>query len=133
VIVTYSDAFVGFPCRVLGGFGYDRARGVAVTWDVGVGPWKKRLVGPPVVEKKKGEELEEEGKEWLDWSNVDSKDLPFVVVFGAVKAIGETSKVAREVTENVDLFVGRYLTLIATAYIGIKFLHFKVFPDIIPF
>ena len=31
--------------------------------------------------------------------------------------------------DAVDLFVGRYLVLWVTAYIGLKFLHFKVLPD----
>ena len=62
-------------------------------------------------------------------SNVKSQDIPFVVVFGSFKAVGETSKFVREVAEGFDLFVGRYLTLIATAYIGVKFVHFKIFPD----
>jgi hypothetical protein len=35
----------------------------------------------------------------------------------------------REFLEAFDVFVGRYLVLFATAYIGVKFLHFKVFPD----
>jgi hypothetical protein len=56
-----------------------------------------------------------------------------VVLAGGVKAVGETSKVIKEVLEALDLFVGRYLTLIATGYIGIKFIHFKVFPDFPPF
>ena len=47
--------------------------------------------------------------------------------------MGETSKIVREGFEALDLFVGRYLTLIVTEYIGFKFLHFKVFPDFPPF
>jgi len=125
VVLTYGDVFVGLPLRLFFGFGYDRARGVAVTWDVGIGPWKKRLVGPKI------EEGKEEGKKGdaLDWTNAKPQDLPLVVVFGAFKAVGETSKFTRETAEGFDLFVGRYLTLIATAYVGVKFLHFKVFPD----
>ena len=38
-------------------------------------------------------------------------------------------KVFREFIEALDLFVGRYLVLIASGYIIIKFLHFKIFPD----
>lgn len=34
----------------------------------------------------------------------------------------------RELVEGLDLFVGRYLVLIATGYIAFKFVHFKVFP-----
>jgi len=39
------------------------------------------------------------------------------------------NKVFREFIEALDLFVGRYLVLIASGYIIIKFLHFKIFPD----
>jgi len=35
----------------------------------------------------------------------------------------------RQVLEAVDSFVGRYLVLVATFYLAVKFLHFKVFPD----
>jgi hypothetical protein len=35
----------------------------------------------------------------------------------------------REFIEGLDLFVGRYLVLIASGYIILKFVHFKVFPD----
>jgi len=126
VVVTYGDAFLGLPCRLIGGFGYNRARGLPLIFDVGVGPWKKRLIGPPM-KKKNGKEEEEEDAG--SWSKVQPKDLPFVLFFGAFKVVGETSKVTREVTEAADLFVGRYLSLVTTAYIGFKFLHFKIFPD----
>ena len=35
----------------------------------------------------------------------------------------------REFIEALDLFVGRYLVIIASGYIILKFVHFKVFPD----
>ena len=88
---------------------------------------------------------------------VTPASIPVLVSSGAVKLIGETSKVswdestscissikfisllnsiltnflqvARDVTDSIDIFVGKYLTLIATGYIGLKFIHFKVFPD----
>jgi hypothetical protein len=39
------------------------------------------------------------------------------------------TQLLREFFDLLDLFVGRYLVLLATGYILIKFLHFKVFPD----
>jgi hypothetical protein len=39
------------------------------------------------------------------------------------------SKFFREFIEGLDLFVGRYLVLIASGYIIVKVIHFKVFPD----
>ena len=38
----------------------------------------------------------------------------------------------RRAVELLDVFVGRYLLLTTVAYVGIKFIHFKVF-DPIPF
>mmetsp|Transcript_573 Transcript_573/g.1023 ORF Transcript_573/g.1023 Transcript_573/m.1023 type:complete len:410 (+) Transcript_573:131-1360(+) len=130
VLFTYADLFVGAPCRWIGGFAYDRARGKPVTLDVGVGPFKTRVIGPGNPKEKVKEETLEE---MLDLSMLEPKDYPIVIVTGTVKAFGETSKVARDVLEAIDLFVGRYLTLLASGYIGIKFLHFKVFPDFPPF
>ena len=47
VIITYTDFLLGLPARVLGGFVYDRSMGKPVTLDVGLGPFKTRLIGPP--------------------------------------------------------------------------------------
>jgi hypothetical protein len=38
-------------------------------------------------------------------------------------------KILREFIEGLDLFVGRYLVLVASGYIIVKVIHFKVFPD----
>mmetsp|Transcript_13936 Transcript_13936/g.30619 ORF Transcript_13936/g.30619 Transcript_13936/m.30619 type:complete len:81 (+) Transcript_13936:962-1204(+) len=73
----------------------------------------------------------EDGKSDLqsDLEKVSPAALPAVAISGAVKGVGETSKFTREIFEALDLFIGRYLVLIATGYIGLKFLHFKIFPD----
>ena len=42
-------------------------------------------------------------------------------------------QILREILDALDLFVGRYLVLWATAYIALKFIHFKIFPDFPPF
>jgi len=133
VLVTYTDVFIGVPCRLFGGFAFDRARGKPVTLDVGFGPFKTRIIGPGDAkeDRKKGGETFEDVVGSLE--KVQSRDVPVVVVSGVVKSVGETSKFIREFLEALDLFVGRYLTLIATGYIGIKFLHFKVFPEFPPF
>lgn len=132
VLATYADVFLGLPARSLGGFAFDRARGKPVTFDVGFGPFKTRLVGPgsPQDDKNKPEETL---ADLMKFEGIEGKDLVIVVLAGGVKAFGETSKVVKEVLEAIDLFVGRYLTLIATGYIGIKFIHFKIFPDFPPF
>lgn len=130
VLVTYADIFLGLPFRWLGGFAFDRARGKPVTLDVGFGPFKTRVVGPGDA---KEPQRDDTISEMLDFNGIETKYLPIVVVTGGFKVVGETSKVARDVFEAIDLFVGRYLTLLASGYIGIKFIHFKVFPDFPPF
>jgi hypothetical protein len=47
VILTYTDFLIGLPSRLFGGFAFDRAQGKPVTLDVGFGPFKTRLIGPP--------------------------------------------------------------------------------------
>lgn len=50
-----------------------------------------------------------------------------------IKLYGEVLGSIKTVLENVDTFVGRYLVIFTTFYITFKFLHFKVFNDVIPF
>lgn len=126
VIAVYADAFLGAPARLFGGFFFDRARGKPVTLDVGLGPWKTRLVGPPEEEVK---ELKMEDV----FKELGPVEIAALLGSGAVKYAGEGSRIFREVFEAIDLFVGRYLVLLATGYIGFKILHFKVFPDFPPF
>ena len=42
------------------------------------------------------------------------------------------AQLEREAVEALDLFVGRYLLLATVAYVGLKFVHFKIF-DPIPY
>jgi len=120
VIVTFADVFAGSFLRCFGGFGFDRAAGKPMTFVIGIGPWKKRLIG--------SEESKEEAKNELKLG-VTAVTAPLLLVFGSAKYAWELSKFVREVAEGIDLFVGRYLVLISAAYVGVKFLHFKVFPD----
>lgn len=123
VITTYFDLLVGLPFRIFGGFFYDRALGRPVTLDFGLGPFKTRLFGPSqeVLQKM------DRGEELVDLSN--PLTLLIVLTSGTVQLVGKTSGFVREFLEAIDLFVGRYLVFLATFYIGVKFLHFKVFPD----
>mmetsp|Transcript_7202 Transcript_7202/g.9770 ORF Transcript_7202/g.9770 Transcript_7202/m.9770 type:complete len:408 (-) Transcript_7202:250-1473(-) len=132
VILTYTDVFLGGPCRFFGSYLLDRSKGIPVTFDIGFGPLKKRIIGPPDEEIKKASG-EEDDKKLLDLEGITPANLPFVIASGTLKYAGETSKILRDVMESLDLFVGRYLTLIATGYIALKFVHFKVFPDFPPF
>lgn len=127
VLYTYADFFLGTPLRVIGGYTYDRARGKPVTFDIGLGPFKTRVIGPG--NPKDNPYKEDTLDELLDFSKIENKDIPFALLTGGIKGVGETSKVVKETLESIDLFVGRYLVTLATGYVGIKFLHFKVFPE----
>jgi len=130
VIVTYFDFFIGLPARLFGGFAFDRSLGKPVTLDIGIGPWKTRVVGPKNIADPSINVDESDLEAILsDIKKVGPASYIPVALTGAVKSVGESSKFTREIIEGLDLFVGRYLTLIATGYIGIKFLHFKIFPD----
>ncbi|KAL3944291.1 MAG: hypothetical protein SGBAC_001636 [Bacillariaceae sp.] len=130
VIFTYADFFLGAPMRILGGFSFDRARGRPVTFDIGFGPFKTRIIGP------KDLEVDENAGKFdfsVDMSKTEMKNIPGIVFAGSVKAAGQTVGLLRELLDAIDLFVGKSLILWATAYIGFKFIHFKVLPDFPPF
>lgn len=98
IIAFYGDLIVGGPCRLFGGFFFDRARGEPVTLDVSFfGFFKTRLVGPPVdfkeeeIKKKLGGDSD---KSILDFDNVKPTDIPLLAVSGGVKLVGEASKVS---------------------------------------
>lgn len=55
-----------------------------------------------------------------------------VVGWGALLGVGLLSQGFRQIIEALDVFVGRYLLLTTVAYVGIKFVHFKIF-DPFPF
>ena len=92
VISFYGDLVFGGPCRLFGGFLFDRARGKPVTLDVSFfGFFKTRLVGPPTDFKD-----EEKGSKepLLDFENVKPVEVPILVLSGGVKLVGEASKVS---------------------------------------
>jgi hypothetical protein len=82
VIVTYADFLLGFPARLLGGFAFDRAQGKPVTLDIGFGPFKTRVFGPP--EPKEGDTSND-----FNWSNASPLDLLVLALSGAVRTIGQ--------------------------------------------
>jgi len=138
VIVTYADLFVGAPSRLFGNFFFDRAQNKPVTLDLGIGPFQTRVVGPPMSkEEKERAALVRKGLLPtnpntvfdVNLDEVDSSAYPALFLSGLVKGTGDLSKFIRETTEAVDLFVGRYLVFLATSYVLVKFVHFKIFPD----
>jgi hypothetical protein len=88
VIVFFTDLLLGAPARLFGGFVYDRALGKPVTLDVGLGPFKTRVIGPP----------EEDIQSKL--SNAEERSATDIVVIGlsgVVKYTGDALKVRQNV------------------------------------
>jgi hypothetical protein len=94
--------------------------GKPVTLDIGLGPFKTRVIGPPE---------NEEGQDERSFGDLGPVEIVSVVAFGTAKFAGQFIGVIRDGLDALDVFVGRYLVLWASLYIGLKFLHFKVFPD----
>ena len=126
VIFTYGDVFLGFPFRVVGGLG-----------------WKGLEANVP--EKEPPVPVEEEPQDFGEALPGGEAQVPAAVaaeggarehgragaggaarVWGALRGVGEASKSVREGIELLDIFVGRYLLLTTVAYVGIKFVHFKL-------
>jgi hypothetical protein len=91
VVVTYTDILVGLPCRIFGGFAFDRASGKPVTLDLGFGPFKKRFIGPP--EPKEGE-----APLGNDISKADPLSLLVIILSGAVRVTGQAVGVLQSTT-----------------------------------
>jgi hypothetical protein len=127
VIFTYADFFVGGPLRLVGGFFFDRARGRPVTLDVGIGPFKTRVIGPKDLEYDNNSNSKYDFS--VDMSKTEMGELPTIILSGGIKALGQAVGLLRELLDAIDLFVGKSLILWVTAYVIIKFVHFKVFPD----
>jgi hypothetical protein len=126
VIFTYADFFLGAPMRLLGGFFFDRARGKPVTLDIGIGPFKTRVIGPKdLVNDSSNSNFDYS----VDMSKTEMGELPTIFLSGGIKLFGQGVGLLREVLDAVDLFVGKSLILWVTAYVIIKFIHFKVFPN----
>mmetsp|Transcript_11521 Transcript_11521/g.23771 ORF Transcript_11521/g.23771 Transcript_11521/m.23771 type:complete len:360 (+) Transcript_11521:52-1131(+) len=126
VIITYVDFFIGGPLRLFGGFFFDRARGKPVILDVGFGPFKTRVIGPKDAE---GNDEKSNFDYAVNFGEISPQNLPVVFISGGSKLVGQTIKLSREVLDAIDLFVGKSLVLWVTAYVGIKFIHFKILPD----
>eukprot|EP00529_Nitzschia_sp_RCC80_P000772 CAMPEP_0113477790 /NCGR_PEP_ID=MMETSP0014_2-20120614/20391_1 /TAXON_ID=2857 /ORGANISM="Nitzschia sp." /LENGTH=374 /DNA_ID=CAMNT_0000370899 /DNA_START=200 /DNA_END=1320 /DNA_ORIENTATION=+ /assembly_acc=CAM_ASM_000159 len=123
VLFTYADFLLGAPSRFFGGYIFDRARGKPVTLDIGFGPFKTRVIGP------KDAPAETNNMDYsVDFDSISAGEIPFVILSGSLKALGQVIGFLREILDAIDLFVGKSLVLWVTFYVLIKFLHFKVFP-----
>lgn len=149
VVIFFTDLFFGSPARLFGGFFYDRAQGKPVTLDLGLGPFKTRVIGPPE---------EEIADLTADPLGKGAGTVAVLVLSGIIKYAGEflrvsckckfccrdgfcialtthrlvfssCGKIVRQIFEAIDLFVGRYLVIWSSGYILFKFAHYKIFPD----
>jgi len=125
VIFTYADFFLGLPFRAIGGIGWRALEDKALDEqpkDDEKRPWwkgKPPRVAPPLEEVFEANGGTNEGKAALAF-------------WGSLLALGQLTGGIRRGVEVADLFVGRYLLLTTVGYVGLKFIHFKVY-DPIPF
>lgn len=129
VIATYADVLFGFPFRVIGGVGWRSLEDKAAPpkteeEEKPKGVWAIFEKPPPRVVPP----LEQVWKV----NSADAVGIAALVGFGALRMVGEVSGGIRRSVEAVDFFVGRYLLLTTVAYVGVKFVHYKIF-DPIPF
>ena len=87
VVIFFTDLILGSPARLFGGCFYDRAMGKPVTLDLGLGPFKTRVIGPP--------EEQIEGMK-ADPSEKSAPTVIVIVLSGIVKYAGEFLKVCNE-------------------------------------
>lgn len=81
IIITYTDFLFGLPARLLGGFTFDRAQNKPVTFDIGFGRFKTRVIGPS-----------EEKISEMEPLDITKESIPTVVVLflsGAVNYFGK--------------------------------------------
>lgn len=122
VIFTYADIVIGFPFRVIGGFGWKRLEDKAIGAipedpNEPARPWWKGPKPRPDVE------IDE-----IIAANSDTRSAQAqLAVFGLMLGWGRVSNSLRQGIEALDLFVGRYLLLTTVGYVGIKFVHYKIF------
>jgi hypothetical protein len=98
VIFTYGDFLVGTPARILGGFAFDRASGKPVTLDIGFGPFKTRIVGPPDVKSSDNGDSNNSNlaANALDaFKGVSPGSLIILLISGIVRVIGQVVGVCR--------------------------------------
>jgi len=128
VLFTYADFFLGFPFRFVGSIGWRALEDKAIADAKAAAPpekprawWKgkKAREAPPVDEV------------WEANSDTAAAKAAFFG-WGSLLAIGQVTRGTRKAIEAADLFVGRYLLLATVAYVGLKFVHFKIW-DPIPF
>ncbi len=124
VVVTYGDIIFGFPLRTIGGVGWRNLEDRQIGAKEAVEPPEPRpwWKGPKPREAPPIEEIVQS-----QWGDGSSKRKAELVVWGGMFGAGKLSERLRESVEAVDLFVGRYLLIWTVAYVGFKFVHFKIF------
>jgi len=123
VLATYADIFFGFPFRIVGGVGWRGLEDKALAIMKESAPPEKPR--PWYMGKKPRPEVPLD--EIIDASKGTAAGKAKLGVFGALLAVGQTSNFFRQAVEAIDVFVGRYLLITTVTYVGIKFIHFKIF------
>jgi len=68
----------------------------------------------------------------IETNSATTAEKAQLAIWGGLLGVGKLSEGFRQSIEALDLFVGRYLLLTTVAYVGLKFVHFKLW-DPIPF
>eukprot|EP00316_Scyphosphaera_apsteinii_P001216 CAMPEP_0119316602 /NCGR_PEP_ID=MMETSP1333-20130426/40159_1 /TAXON_ID=418940 /ORGANISM="Scyphosphaera apsteinii, Strain RCC1455" /LENGTH=308 /DNA_ID=CAMNT_0007322291 /DNA_START=35 /DNA_END=961 /DNA_ORIENTATION=+ len=127
VIFTYGDVFFGFPLRLTGELGWRSLEKNAEPMDQPAPPPKGGLFRGFF---RKSPKREPPSLEEVIKANDDTAvGVAGLAVWGGMRLVGEASKSVRIGVEFLDVFVGRYLLLTTVAYVGLKFVHFKLLPD----
>jgi len=126
VLATGFDIVGGFPFRFVGGFGWRKLEDKALALkqaelkEAGIEekerPWWR---GPKPREAPPLEDV-------IDANKGSNSEKAQLALWGGLLGIGLTSKTLRQIVERIDSFAGRELYLLTVLYVGIKFIHFKV-------
>ena len=128
VIVTYADIIVGFPFRLVGNAGWRGLEGRAEpAAPAETAPKPKDGLSFLGVFSPKPKRVPPTFEAVVRANKDEPAQLAQLAVFGSVRGVGQLSQGVRKVAEGIDVFVGRYLLLTTVAYVGIKFVHYKLF------
>jgi len=125
VIFIYADILLGLPLRTIGGVGWRSLEDKAFEAKAAAAPpepprawWKgaKPRVPPDIDEV------------W-NASAGSPGGLAQLILWGLIYGAGQASAGVRKTVEAADTFSGRYLLLLTVSYVGLKFVHYKIFPD----
>mmetsp|Transcript_31465 Transcript_31465/g.98886 ORF Transcript_31465/g.98886 Transcript_31465/m.98886 type:complete len:334 (-) Transcript_31465:308-1309(-) len=127
VVATYGDVLFGFPFRLVGGAGWRALEEKALPPAEPTPPPADAMGRFLKLFEKPPPKVEPPLEQVWKVNSENAAGVAAVVGFGALRAVGEASGGLRRGIEAVDFFVGRYLLLTTVGYVGLKFVHYKLF------